>query len=596
MKTTNLLQAVLCLLVLSCSVLKKDDPQKEVRAFVTEFQNALSQPDGTILKQFDAKQSREVILSAIKVLQNKEHEFILCEPSYGLADITIIEGSGIEVRIPVAFRTQKLSEKFEKTTSLTLWLTPKKKSYVISRLDADEFYQTFAQLKSQIEWSVERQRELDARVPVYELARKLEHSFDSVIWFSRYGEQHFFYVVNGDWVNWFNTYNGKRPEGLGKMGLTNENGEVVIPIDYDQVGTIAFDWTNLVEVKKDGKFGYFDIREQREVVPAEYDLIIPYRKSNAACIVKKDTVYGWYNSSYVYADGFPDESARNWVSEFKFIPGNLHIDVENYALAEIPTANQAGNGIVIMPSYLSRTGVFDEVVAGISPTAFPLDGGYTDYVETQGSVFESITGSISGLITTIRERYLDGREEFYTHQNLVLVSASHDTLAVARLYSVGQISFKTIDSLLQVKSVYQPEWFEPGDNWETNMPQYYFFLMGEDAKVTKLTSKRHFSMTEFVKLDSSYLAGEFLYWNTKSESEEKKDFLSLETLTFMRNEIFAAYGVKFFSADGYDEHGQFKNLPERTIDEIDDELSSVDQHNVTFLNRVIELMEPKKLI
>jgi hypothetical protein len=591
MKTRYLFLVCLLLLSQSCSVLKKEDPEKKIRDFLLSFQQAITSDDKELLKQFDTQQSRELISSAIKVLQNKEHEFIVCEASYGLAEILMSEQS-IQVNIPVTIRSQKLEDQYQEETSLTMWLKPKRNSYVIAKLGAEEFYKTFAGMRNKMEWEVEREREFSKRKPIYKTIALLESRFDSVIWFSRYKEQNFFYVVSGEWINWFKQYDAKRPVLDTKMGLATENGNVIVPMEYDQIGTVGFDFIDQVEVQKAGRVGLFDLKLGTVVIPVEYDLIVPYLKKEVYCIVKHDTAYSWFDHKFSVHPGFPDDVAEKYVREFKFIPSNLHIDFDRYALGEIPLKDEAGNGIAIMPSYLTRTGIFREIVAGISPTDFPLNG-YTDYVETQSSVIQKISESVSALVTTIRERYLDGREEFYTHNNLVFVGGGMDTLSVSELYCAGELYFQLKDSLLEVKGYPKEEFYE-GEG-EMGAPTYYYFKMKENMSVTKLESVRNYPQTEFARLDSTYLMGTFSFYDETSGEMSKSDFLSLWTLQKMRNEILASYGVKFFAEGGYDDFPHFSNVPEISLDDAMKKLSPVDAHNLQFLDRVIERMQPAKI-
>src|SRR5690349_88005 len=73
---------VLVAVVAACSVLKKENSEKDIRVFLTTFQSSLGSSDDEILKFFETRQSKEAILSAVKVLQNKEHEFIECLASF----------------------------------------------------------------------------------------------------------------------------------------------------------------------------------------------------------------------------------------------------------------------------------------------------------------------------------------------------------------------------------------------------------------------------------------------------------------------------------------------------------------------------------
>ena len=113
---------------------------------------------------------------------------------------------------------------------------------------------------------------------------------------------------------------------------------------------------------------------------------------------------------------------------------------------------------------MSKHGIFDEIEGNISTTKVPVNG-WTDYKETTGSFLESITEGIQAVVTTIRERYLDGREEFYNSSTLVFVNEKLDTLHVATI-SGEEVSMHPIDStLLEVRTPHD-FWFgeyEAGD-------------------------------------------------------------------------------------------------------------------------------------
>jgi hypothetical protein len=279
----------LLLFTVACSILKKEDPEKEITAFLTTFQNTLNQPDETVLDLFDARQSKESILSVVKILQNKEHEFILCTALYNQPQISK-EETGIKVVIPVSFTPQNIEEEFNEETSITFWLKPGKDSFVISKVEGEEFYNTFARIRSNLEWSVDRVRELKKRELIYTRAAELQQRYDSVIWFASYEKKNYYYVVKGTWTNYFYDDNPKSENYT--MGLVDEAGEVIIPVEYGLIGTLSFDIPGIVEIKKEGKAGYFNLDTRQLVIPPAYDMIIPYTQDNAFALVKQDTIYG----------------------------------------------------------------------------------------------------------------------------------------------------------------------------------------------------------------------------------------------------------------------------------------------------------------
>lgn len=65
----------------------------------------------------------------------------------------------------------------------------------------------------------------------------------------------------------------------------------------------------------------------------------------------------------------------------------------------------------------------------------------------------------------------------------------------------------------------------------------------DGKKLSEIPSIRRFKFTEFIKLDSGHLSGDFIYFDNGKQG--KSTFLSPTTLNFMRNEILASYGFIF---------------------------------------------------
>lgn len=583
---------VITVVIGACSVLKKEDPEKGIRAFISSFESSLVQSDKAILNQFDAQQTHETILSVVRILQNKEHEFIECTAAFPQARINISD-AGIQVVIPVDFRSKDVNEGYEEQTTLTAWLEPKGKSYTITKFEGEAFYKAFATIRNNMEWLVEQKREIQKREAIYAKAKVLQQQFDSVIWFVSYQSKNYFYVVNGSW----NYHKRKEQEsGAYKMGLVDETGTVIIPVEYELVGTLGFDTSDMVEVHKDGKVGYFNIATKQLTVEPLYDMIIPYLKDSVFGIVKHDTVYGWLNKEYNYHEGFPSEEAKEWVNHFAFLPANLQIINGRQTFCEIANEDNAGYGIIMPPSYLVKTGIFKDIIGGISTTPVPISG-WTEYVETKGNMMQTVTDKVSALLTTITERYLEGREEFYSESRLVFVNSQNDTLAVTSILSDGEVSITRIDStILQVKSQ-RPDWNDYGGFYESGLPIYQYFELREDLSIVPVKTSRTFPHTAFVKLDSSYLSGEFTRWDSETESGEKTTFLSLFTISHMRNEILASYGYRFPDPETYEYFNKSRRRSYTprydSIEEFEDQLTEIDRHNLAFLQKIIDLMQSK---
>jgi len=581
--------AVAACLVFACSILKKDNADKDIRVFLSSFKASLTQPDEVILKQFDSKQSRVAILSAIKILQNKEDEFVVCEANFDKATI-MIEEDDIQVTVPVVFRSKDLEMDYEKESNLTLWLSSRTDGIVITQLDGFALYKQFAELRNEMQWSVDQEKEKVKRQAIFARAKILQQNFDSLIWYTTYQSKNYFYAVNGKWD--IDNSQNKRPQEGYTMGLLDEAGNTLVPMAYELIGTIGFDLPNIVEVKKAGKAGYFNIETKQLVVPTTYDMIIPYNQENAVCIVKQDTVYGWYNDQMVYAEGFPSTKAADWVNHFEFMPKEIRFPGAQHALCEIPNENSIGYGVLMPPSYLVKTGLFNEIMAGLSTTSIPMSG-WTEYVEARGTIFERITDQVNAMITTITNRYIEGREEFYVENRLVFMNYRNDTLAVSNINTKQIESIRRIGTdLLEVKAVPYNEWLDE-ESPEYDVPEYTYFRLREGVTIVPQVASRRYPQTQFAKLDSSYITGQFRTYDASKGNEiVPVSFLSAETLEYMHMDILASYGMTYPEEEKY-RFGANYNPRYTKREEFEDQLTEIDRYNLQFLEKVIALLKTK---
>lgn len=579
---------------IACSILKKSDPEKEVRDFLTVFQQSLSQSDDLILKQFDVSQSKQSVLTAIAVLQNKANTYITCDADFPNAAI-IKEEDFYKVDVPVVFKAKGLEEatEYEKKGFLTLRIKARGNDLIIAQFDGEQFYETFASVKSDLQWSAQRKDELVARDTIYAMAAKIQQKYDSVIWYAKYDGHYFFYVVEGTWDNYFRRWKEKPGETHHKMGVVDMEGNVVVPVEYDLVGTIGFDFPMVVEVTKAGKVGYFDVKTRKEIVAATHDILFPYAEDGIFCLTKTDSSYGWYDNQMTYQQGFNSKDAEEWIRSFSFIPGNLQFNDSAFSLCEIPRGDDAGYGIIMPPSYLVKSGIFNPIIGGISTTEVPLNG-WTEYVQTEGTSLKGITGTLSALITRIKERYIDGREEFYTHDKLVFFNQSMDTVSTANLNSSGDISIRRIGEDLIEVAFESNDYMMAEEELEEVVPSYQFFKMSAETSIELLRSDRLFEQTEFVSLDSSYITGPFRFYNSEIGKMDEREMLSAKTLKLMRDEILAIYHFSFPDdpeALAYFKTKEWYQGEFTSHDEFVEDMSATDKYNLNFLEKMIALME-----
>ncbi|MBX2963241.1 MAG: YARHG domain-containing protein [Cyclobacteriaceae bacterium] len=578
-----------------CSVLKKEDPEIGVRNFLAALQADLTKSDGEVLKYFRVSQSREAVLAAIKVFRNTD-PFVVCDARLANSTITIEPGQ-VNVAIPITFRIKELDTKDELPFTMQMTLAPLEKSYVISQFDGEGFYQSFSTIKNRNYWEAEQKLALRERMEAYEAARKLESFYDSVIWYTTHAEQRYFYVVRGSWINTFfhsGNDNVRVPDET-RMGLVNEIGETIVPIAFDLVGTLSFVQNNLVEVIRDDKIGYFDIGKRQLVVDTVYNLIIPYGKNNVWAIVKQDSTIGSLDMRFNYSAGFPSPEAEQWFNDFSYLKKSIRLKAGNQAFCEIPYQDYAGNGIIMPPSYLVSSGIFNPIEGHISSSSIPIYGGWIDYKETTGSFVQQITDNLRTLVVTIRNRYLEGREEFYTSNNLAFIDDTQKITSVTTIYG-DEVSLHTIDStLLEVRTPHSYWFGEYEASEELNLLNHTYFSITSGGTIEQLKSDRLFEQTAFVKLDSTYLTGEYEVYDYAAKRTRTTYFLAEKTITFMRDEILADHGYGFPDDDEKREH--FKNIRQNyqplysSLEELKENLSEIDQYNLQFLNRILTVMK-----
>lgn len=597
------------LIAQACSTTKSNDYENNVRAFITQFEKNLTATDEVILTQFRIQQGAFVtpdgILKTVHVMQNRDQEkdSISCSVKFNDATITP-EGAVTRVKLPVQFISLDPTYAVRQDTcSITLWLTHHDDGLFINNILADNFYSLYRSAVSDLKYEKNRERDIASRQLYFQQARELQQTYDSVAWYSNVRDSIYYYVANGEFTNEWLYNNTVHPKTF-TMGLVSETGRVIVPPTFDLVGTIGFVKENVIEVKKDGLVGHYNL-EGKELVPAKYDMIIPFDADNVYALVKQDTLNGWLNEAYAYHAGFPTDEAKEYIHKFAYLSTGTLIGKDVNNLTVVLHIDYMGSALVIPPSYLVTAGILPEVVTEVNMGDDALgDGAYfgTAYIKSDSSFFERISENLSALFIKIEGSYLGGREDFYRYKNLTFVDNKGRVMGSQQLYS-GKNHLTRIDStLLELNTTpaaseaneYWDMGDEPGD-W--NPPQFrYFRISVENNQVIPLTSNRRFACTEFVKMDSAYLTGKFVYWDAKSNDTSTRDFVSNETIIDMRNEILAAYGFIFSDQKTFESfvHRDWYHARYNKYEEFWDELTEIDKHNLEFLETMIGTLRNQK--
>ena len=126
-----------------------------------------------------------------------------------------------------------------------------------------------------------------------------------------------------------------------------------------------------------------------------------------------------------------------------------------------------------------------------------------------------------------------------------------------------------------------------------NLYFHTYFTIADHDSIKQLSSHRRFPETEFVKLDSSYVTGQFLIYDYQRDRTDTTSVLSVKTLTSMRDEILAWYGYSFPDMEDrkrYASEWYFPIYEERA--EFSDLMTEIDRHNLEFLERMINAALP----
>jgi hypothetical protein len=429
----------------------------------------------------------------------------------------------------------------------------------------------------------------------YDQARELQKDYDSIVWYVNHNYKTYYYAVNGSFN--FDSLKDKSLQNF-KMGLIESDGRVIVPVQFDLIGNPSIFLEDAIEVRRGDQIGYYSL-EGKELVAPIYDWLLPYSEGQTLAIVKRDSTYGWLDKSYGFHHDFPSAEARKMVEKFgfltstKFTLGRGHQDLINilYPLSE---GMSRGNGLVVSPAYYHTYGILPLINDGFITTEEDNDTQFFQY----GNAFQEntneqpfdITESIVGLISNFNSRFIGGRGEFYGSHKITLFDKKSNIVGSVIAGGERDFKFRKINAnLYESSAIYNDEGYGPYGPTEFNFP-YYSYFQFDSGKFTQLGSSRIYQFTQFIKIDSSYLAGNFLIWNASAKKSDTTRFASRATIQQMRDEILASYGYIFPDAatvEIFKSAGDWYKPTVESYEEIYSMASEIDKHNLDFLNRII---------
>ncbi len=570
-------------------------------AFTEEFQEKIaSKNDGELIAFFKLNRSKEAITTLVDILKNKKNYNVQCHLDFANAKFDQYNGESAIAVIPVTLVNPHFPDQEPERFTIQTSFTKFGDAFLITEIDGDLLHQRHHAFYQRDFWATEFALEYEKRKGVYDIVERLQSGVDSIIWFTRYQDRLYFYFTKGEWANPKYVYDIEKidstakPSPFYKMGLLDEKGSVIIPAEYDLIGTLGFDMANLVEVKDQGKYGMYHLESKLPVIPAVYDVLIPYSGEKNVIIAKDGNRTGWFSSDFLYSEGLPPiAQIDDFLANYRYLNKDLIIQQGNQAMMEIPKQEHLGDGFVVPPSYLVSMQVMDTIENGFMTTRHVFNAGI-ERKEFTGFSIQTLKDKFNAFIVLVKEKYMEGREEFY-HYNKMMVTDDQNKIQSVQKYSgMDMMSIRYIaeSDLFEGKTTH-PYWFWEIDVPESGISNYYYFQIEENGNFQDLPNQRIFAQTKFVKMDSSYLKGKYLI-NMDEGTSVKTDFLSAHTIQFMLDELLADNGYLFPDSERgsyfyYLNYHYEENVLEKepSLEKVVQQLSEIERHNFDFLGGLL---------
>lgn len=365
------------------------------------------------------------------------------------------------------------------------------------------------------------------------------------------GKKYFIVSTNKFKSIFYNSFNSSY-----KYGIVNDSLNLVLDQKYDKIYNPNLVILNCFEIKKADKIGLFNY-ETKQILLPQFDFIIP--SSNTVT-----------NIAYGYKDKLWFEIINSDLSikKIDFNPitllGNIHFDLMKidknmmfFSYHELFVDGlESGYGVGIVPSYIEYLHLL--------PNNFYLDivNNKSEEWGTDSSKINklhnlSLSEKIKAFVINAYETGSDSRGYEIKKKQVVFYnneSNDIDTLSMG-LKNITQSMCKENDSFKMVNDSI----FEIKTNNSTllydDQPVYSYVKISK-GKVQKLKSNRIFDFTKYINIEDSYFAG--CYVKSMKDEELRKrnymqnvwvsEYLTLEDLDIMRNEIYADYGLIFKSS------------------------------------------------
>ncbi|WP_207536200.1 WG repeat-containing protein [Desertivirga arenae] len=585
--------------------LNKSNPS-EVDQFVKTFIYSLeNKPADSVVTLFDVKQKKKDLLRLVDVLagrtssNGRSKQLFKRKLDSMKVEVKVISDSQSEVVIPLILSYEGL---YDLKSSIKLTLQKRdKKEYKIIQFNGEDLYTDFVAYENAIRSLTIPDKDIydPLTLTAFEGAEKLKGKYDSVIWFSYLDNKPLYYVVNGEWSmpeNLFGEEN--REEKPYQMGLVSADFKEIIPARFDLIHNINGTFEGLIEVEKNGKRGFYDL-QGKNIVPVEYDQIIPIEDGEKVAVVGSGTDYFWLNKDFSVSERDSSIKISDILKKVYVYRNTYNISENNVKNLIEFNSRQDHNALYIPPSHLSDWGILSRAQQFKNPLRHNVEFyDMSSSVQVKFAKTDEDSNWLETVLSSIRDNYVGGRSDFYEKKNVMMIDHRNNKLYSYTIWEDEEMGeavncnniFQTralSDTLIEVKT--------SGSNYLgisgkdlTEMPFYHYISL-KTGKAEGLPSKRYFNFTEYVKLNDSYIKGCYVYGG------KQLDKLPKDVLTFMKMEIYANYNYNFpdnkWNEVFNDIYGVYK--PENS--DVEQYLTEIDKYNIKWLDQRIKGQSSEKL-
>jgi len=618
MKTKPILIITACILVVICVffIVRARHSSKskggDLTQFLNDFDKKLKKGNAdSLISLFQVEGGNKQLTPLLETLTGTSTMLdIKVNMDVKGAKVIFINSEQATVDMPVTFSLDSLNTK----SSIISFIVHKiNGQYKIVTVKANVFFTDYIAYQNFVRSKTLSDKDIFSPITLasFKTADSLKTKYDSVIWFAHIHQRTFYYVVKGKWdMPFYWTGLAKDTAKTYQMGLIGPDLKEIVPPQYDMIHNIGATFPGLVEVDKDHKHGFYDLRGKL-IVPVEYDQIFPVNDGqNLAALRKGDDYYWLKNDTTLSAK--VDLKISDILANLKQTGPNVYKNSEADDILEFNSREEHGS-IYVPPSYLADLGILPAVKLFKNPLRknVEYDDVSTSYHVKLDKNVSPDNNWFAATFYSIRDYFLGGRSEFYDTKNVVIVDKKNNRaygygvntdlseddgsvdISSCNEYNVVALS----DSLFELKisSIPGIELYN-GDVLE-DAPVYHYLALN-NGKLTELKTNRVFAFTKFTKMNESYLNGCFLYLIKPAVGEKyankPSDHLTPAVLEYMKNEIFADYKYKFKDTTWANTF-KYRFDQDKSNASVDDSLTTIDRYNINWINQKLNALRSKKL-